>query len=114
MRIIRKYFYLAGVLIRFLSSFLSGLLALKAILLFFYVIGDMNNFTDTSVELILRCNIIVDSLIFLSSLFTVIRIFRLTHRLPVKIIKMSFIFLSVLLSPIFIFVENILLVFLSN
>lgn len=114
MRIIRKYFHFAGVLIRFLSGFLSGLLALKVVLLFFYIIGGISDFTDTSVKLILHCNIIIDSLIFLSSSFTVIRIFRLTHHLPVKIIKMVLIFLSVLLSPIFIFIENILLVFLAN
>ena len=68
MKIFRRYFYFARIFIRFLSNFLSGLLVLKAVLLFFYVIGGVNDFTDSSMELILRCNILVDSLVFLPAL----------------------------------------------
>lgn len=114
MKIFRRYFYFARIFIRFLSNFLSGLLVLKVVLLFFYVIGGVNDFTDSSMELILRCNILVDSLVFLSSLFTIIRIFRLTHHLPIKLFKLIFIFMGLLLSPIFMFIENILLVFLAE
>lgn len=114
MKIFRRYFYFARIFIRFLSNFLSGLLVLKVVLLFFYVIGGVNDFTDSSMELILRCNILVDSLVFLSSLFTIIRIFRLTHHLHIKLFKLIFIFMGLLLSPIFMFIENILLVFLTE
>lgn len=111
MKIFRKYFYFARILMRFLSNFFLGLLVLKAVFLFFYVIGGMNDFTDSSIELILHCNIFIDSLVFLSSLFTIIRIFRLTHHLPIKLFKFIFILMGLLLSPIFMFIENILLVF---
>ncbi|MEE1291491.1 MAG: hypothetical protein UHW86_10735, partial [Spirochaetota bacterium] len=114
MRIIRKYFYLARILMRFLSNFLSALISLKIILLFFYLLGGVSDFTDTSMSLILHCNIIVDSFIFISSFFTILRIFRLKHHLPIKLFKISFVFLSLLLSPSFIFIENILLVFLAD
>lgn len=114
MKIFRRYFYFARILMRFLSNFLSGLLVLKGALLFFYVVGGVNNFTDSSMELILRCNILIDSLVFLSSLFTIIRIFRVTHRLPMKIFKFIFILMGFLLSPVFAFVENVLLVFLAE
>lgn len=99
---------------RFLSNFLSGLLILKIILLFFQVIGGINNFTDTSMELILRCNLIVDSIIFLSSLFMIIRKFRIKRRLSIKLFSLLFLFFCLLLSSIFIFIENILLVFLAD
>lgn len=111
MKIFRKYFYFARILMRFLSNFLSGLLVLKVVLLFFYVIGGVNDFTDSSIELILHCNIFIDSLVFLSALLTIIRIFRLTHHLPMKLFKFVFILVGLLLSPIFMLVENILLVF---
>lgn len=114
MKIFRKYFYFARILMRFLSNFLSGLLVMKVVLLFFYVVGGINNFTDSSMELILRCSIFVDSLIFLSSLFTIIRIFRLTHRLPIKVFKFIFILMGFLLSPVFVLIENIMLVFLAE
>lgn len=99
---------------RFLSNFLSGLLILKIILLFFQVIGGVNNFTDTSMELILRCNLIVDSIIFLSSLFMIIRKIRIKRRLSIKLFSLLFLFFCLLLSSIFIFIENILLVFLAD
>ena len=114
MRIIRRYFYFVKLLMRFLSNFLSGLLILKIILLFFQVIGGINNFTDTSMELILRCNLIVDSIIFLSSLFMIIRKFRIKRRLSIKLFSLLFLFFCLLLSSIFIFIENILLVFLAD
>ncbi|MBQ2000033.1 MAG: hypothetical protein II220_11245 [Spirochaetales bacterium] len=114
MRIIRRYFYFVKLLMRFLSNFLSGLLVLKTILLFFHVIGGTNSFTDTSMELILRCSIVIDSVIFLSSLFMIIRIFRIKRRLPIKLFSFLFLFFCLLLSPMFIFIENILLVFLAD
>lgn len=114
MKIFSKYFYFARILMRFLSNFLSGLLVMKVVLLFFYVVGGINNFTDSSMELILRCSIFIDSLIFLSSLFTIIRIFRLTHRLPIKVFKFIFILMGFLLSPVFVLIENIMLVFLAE
>ena len=114
MRIIRRYFYFVKLLMRFLSNFLSGLLILKIILLFFQVIGGINNFTDTSMELILRCNLIVDSIIFLSSLFMIIRKIRIKRRLSIKLFSLLFLFFCLLLSSIFIFIENILLVFLAD
>ncbi|MBQ2294610.1 MAG: hypothetical protein II258_04435 [Spirochaetales bacterium] len=114
MRIIRRYFYFVKLLMRFLGNFLSGLLVLRTIFLFFHVIGGTNNFTDTSMELILRCSIVIDSVIFLSSLFMIMRIFHIKRRLPIKLFSLLFLFFCLILSPIFMFVENVLLVFLAD